>query len=81
MKRCDRGAIAIATSDISIAADIRHHGEFASDTFEIAINYKLNLLSSIQVYTSTSRGSLMREQTRPSYTEHTISTKLVVLLA
>ena len=35
--------------------DINNHEEFESDTFEITINYQLNLLSSIRVYTKTFR--------------------------
>jgi len=36
--------------------DINSHEEFESDTFEITINYQLNLLPGIRVYTNTSRG-------------------------
>ena len=35
--------------------DINNHEEFESDTIEIIINYQLNLLSSIRVYTKTFR--------------------------
>ena len=36
--------------------DINSHEEFESDTFEVTINYQLNLLPGIRVYTNTSRG-------------------------
>ena len=36
--------------------DINNHEEFESDTFEITINYRLNLVSGIRVYTNTSGG-------------------------
>ena len=36
--------------------DVNSHEEFKSDTFEIIINYQLNMLPGIRVYTNTSRG-------------------------
>jgi len=67
-RRSDKAAIAVATRDIAITAqiagvftsyktrgrlilDIEKHEEFESDIIEITINYQLNFLSGIRVYT------------------------------